>query len=386
MDNKIKVLFRHRSMEMGGVEKVLLSIINHLDQDKFETTVLLNLNQGELRDEFPPHVKKITLAKGREEMSQNPLIQKVELFQRSIKLKKFMSQPALIDENILKEKYDIEVAMTYNDFPLVLNSTNKESKKIGWFHSEINLKGFEPLVPNILKSFPKFHHMVYCSQKIADLMHENHPTLDYPKESVITNAIPAEEIKIKALETVNDFPKNHLPIFVSIGRLHTRKGYHTLMNAHARLIKDGFPHQIIIVGDGEEKQNLLHQRAELGAENTFLLLGNKMNPYPYLKNSDFFILPSKSEAWPLVLAEALILQKPTIATDCGDVADVLDHDKTGLLILHDEDEMYHAMKRFLTEPTLIKSFQENLKSIDEKFDNQKIFKKIESLLENIIKD
>ena len=51
-NNKIKILFRHRSMEMGGVEKVMLSVLNNLDKEKFEMTVLLNLNQGVLRNEF----------------------------------------------------------------------------------------------------------------------------------------------------------------------------------------------------------------------------------------------------------------------------------------------------------------------------------------------
>ena len=52
-NKKIKILFRHRSMEMGGVEKVLLSLLNNLNPELFDLTVLLNLNQGELRNEFP---------------------------------------------------------------------------------------------------------------------------------------------------------------------------------------------------------------------------------------------------------------------------------------------------------------------------------------------
>ena len=71
---KIKILFRHRSMEMGGVEKVLLSIINNLDPIIFDITVCLNINQGELRNEFPSHVRKVSLAKGREDMSKNSLL------------------------------------------------------------------------------------------------------------------------------------------------------------------------------------------------------------------------------------------------------------------------------------------------------------------------
>ena len=85
---KIKLLFRHRSMEMGGVEKVMLSLLNNLNPEKFEMTVLLNLNQGELRDEFPANVRKVYLADGKEDFSKNKLIQKFQLFLRKRKLEK----------------------------------------------------------------------------------------------------------------------------------------------------------------------------------------------------------------------------------------------------------------------------------------------------------
>ena len=79
---KIKILFRHRSMEMGGVEKVMLSLLNNLDKEKFDMTVLLSLNQGELRNEFPHHVRKIYLVDGKEDLSTNPVLQKIQLLQR----------------------------------------------------------------------------------------------------------------------------------------------------------------------------------------------------------------------------------------------------------------------------------------------------------------
>lgn len=68
-NNKIKVLFRHRSMEMGGVEKVVLSMLNHLNKDKFDMTICLNMNQGELRNEIPAHVRKVHLTEGRDRKS-----------------------------------------------------------------------------------------------------------------------------------------------------------------------------------------------------------------------------------------------------------------------------------------------------------------------------
>ncbi len=379
---KIKILFRHRSMEMGGVEKVMLSLLNNLNREKFEITVCLNLNQGELRNEFPNDVRKVYLADGKEDFSNNFLLQKIQLLKRKRTLSRYEKNPELIDKNILKENYDIEIGMTYNDFEMVLNSSNKKSKKIGWFHSEINIKGFEILVPKILEQFPKFDQMVYCSQRIHDLMHIHHSELKYPKEKVIINAIPIEEIRKKAETPAENLPEGKN--FISIGRLHKRKGYHKLIEAHKKLIDEGVPHNIIIIGDGEEKENLLKLITENKVEKSFLLFGNRMNPYPYLKKADFFILPSQSEAWPLVIAEALLLHKPTIATNSGDVATMIKNEETGLIINYEVEEMYLAMKRFLTDENLVSKIKENLRSIDEKFDNSKIFREVEEMLIGIL--
>ena len=381
-NKKIKILFRHRSMEMGGVEKVMLSLLNNLDREKFEMTVLLNLNQGELRNEFPAHVRKVYLTDGKEDFSKNKLLQKVQLFKRIRTLEKFRKNPQIIDKEILKENYDIEIGMTYNDFESVLNSTNKNSKKIGWFHSEINVVKLQPLVPKILEHFPQFDEIIYCSEKIKTIMHEHYPNLNYPSESVIINAIPIEEIKKKSEEKIPEFDKK--PTFVSVGRLHTRKGYHKLMDAHKQLLDEGFEHSVIIIGDGEELPNLLAQQKKLGVEETFIFAGNKMNPYPYIKNADFFIMPSESEAWPLVLAEALILQKPTIATDTGDVASMIENKKTGYLINYNTEEIYASMKEFLTNKNLISEIRKNLLTIENQFDSKKIFDKVEAVLLNLI--
>ena len=383
-EKKIKILFRHRSMEMGGVEKVMLSLMNNLDREKFEMTVCLNLNQGELRDEFPSHVRKVYLTDGKEDFSKNKIIQKIQLFQRRQKLEKLRKNPEIVDREYLKENYDIEIGMTYNDFEPVLNSSNKNSKKVGWFHSEIQVPKLQPLVPKILEHFPQFHYMIYCSEKIKNLMHEHYPNLNYPTESVIINAIPIEEIKQKANA---DFllPNAESNIFVSVGRLHTRKGYHKLMDAHKKLLNEGFQHTVLIIGDGEELPNLLEQQKNLGVEKSFVFAGNQMNPYPFIKNADFFIMPSESEAWPLVIAEALILQKPIIATKVGDVESMIEDRKTGYLIDYDTHEIYVAMKEFLTNEQLVSDLRENLTAIEKQFDNKKIFDEVEEIFVNLLK-
>ena len=376
-NKKLKVLFRQRSMEMGGVEKVILSMLNGLDREKFDMTICLNINQGDLRNEIPSHVKKVSIANGKEDFSKNSLIQKLQLAKRKFKLDKAQKNPKIADA-VLKDQFDVEIAPTYATFSSVLNSSNKNSKKIGWFHSDITLPKLQPLVPEILKQIPQFDYFIFGSQQTKDILIETYPTIKIPENQVIRNAIPIEELKKKSKEFVPQFPEK--PIFVSVGRLHSRKGFHKLMEAHAQLLKAGFDHQIIIIGDGEEKTNLKKQAQELGVTESFQLLGSLLNPYPYVKNADFFILPSESESWPLIIADSLILQKPIISTNVGGIPEMIAHDKTGFLVNYEVDEMYDAMKKFMTEPKYVEKIKENLTDIEKQFDNQKIFDAVENII------
>ncbi len=378
---KIKVLFRHRSMEMGGVEKVLLSLLNNLDREKFDMTVCLSINQGELRNEFPMHVRKVYLAEGREDLSKNKWRQKIQLALRNIELKKIAKKPA-IAQNILKENYDVEIATTYAIYGNVLNSVNKNSKKIAWLHSDLTLAGFDPYRAEIFKNLQQFDYVIYGSKQCKEILAEKYPDVKFPPGEVILNAIPIEELKKRAQESPVDF--GEVPTFISVGRLHYRKGYHTLLEAHKKLIDAGFNHQINVIGDGEDWEKLNSRVKELGVGNSFKLLGAKMNPYPYVKNADFYVMPSESEGWPLIIAETLILQKPILATNVGGVPELIEHGKTGFLVEYSVESLYAGMKEFLQNKALVQKIQENLSCIEDQFDNQKIFSAVENVIKKLL--
>ncbi|MDL1913531.1 MAG: glycosyltransferase [Bergeyella sp.] len=376
-NKKIKVLFRNRSLEMGGVERVLLGILNNMNSKKFDCALTLDLYQGELREQIPAHVHLSYLAKGKEDIKKH-FFYKILLVLRRIKLFLLKKIPVVADRWILHNNADIEVAMTYSTFETVLRSPNKKSKKIGWFHSDITVPKLQPRVPKILEQIPKFDYLIWCSQQTKDIFIKTYPTIKLPENKVIVNAIPIEEIKKRAEEFIPDFGTDET-IFVSVGRLHSRKGYHTLMESHKRLITEGFFHKILIIGNGEEKENLEKQIRSLGVEQSFILLGSKSNPFPYVKKANFFILSSESEAWPLAIAEALILQKPTIATDVGGIREMIEHKKNGYLVPYSTEGIYHGIKTFLTDKTLISSIRKELEYSESRFDNEKIFQSIENV-------
>lgn len=377
MEKKIKVLFRHRSMEMGGVEKVVLSMLNNLNKEKFEMTICLNINQGELRNEFPSHIRKVFIAKGKEDFSKNKILNKIQLLKRKIKLEKANKDPRIAD-HILNEKYDVEIATTYSVYKTVLNSTNKNSKKIAWLHSDLTLEGFNPYRDEIFKNMQQFDYIIYGSQQCKDALGEKFPDVKFPPGKVVLNAIPINEIKTKSAEFIPE--RENIPTFISVGRLHFRKGYKTLLEVHKKLLDDGFLHHINIIGDGEDYEELTNRINELNVQNSFKLLGMKLNPYPFVKNSDFYIMPSESEGWPLIIAETLILQKPILATNVGGIPEMITHEKTGYLVEYSEEGLYNGIKKFLNDKNLISEIEENLKNIEEKFDNKKIFNAVEEII------
>ena len=379
MKEKIKVLFRHRSMEMGGVEKVILSLLNNLNKEKFEMTLQVSLYQGELRDKVPSDIRYIKNNKGKEDFSRQSLTRTFQLLVRNLKVRLFNLFPSISDKIYLKEKFDIEIATSYTDFEFVLNSSNKFSKKIGWFHSDITFPKLQPAVPKILNQIPKFDYFIFGSQQTKDIFTQTYPNFKLPENQVILNAIPIEEIKQKAVEFVPDFGTKD-PVFVSVGRLHSRKGYHKLIEVHNKLIKDGFAHKIIIIGDGEEKDNLENLTKMYGVQNSFVLLGSLLNPYPYVKNADFFVMPSESEGWPLIIADTLILKKPILSTAVGGIPEMIRHLENGYLINYDTDEMYNAMKEFLSNTDVIEKIKKGLENSEKQFDNQKIFDAVENII------
>ena len=81
-------------------------------------------------------------------------------------------------------------------------------------------------------------------------------------------------------------------------------------------------HNIIILGEGSERESLENYIRENKLENSIKLLGFKSNPYPYIKNADAYILSSRYEGYPLVLCEALVLNKKIISTDCTGAVEV----------------------------------------------------------------
>jgi glycosyltransferase involved in cell wall biosynthesis len=125
-------------------------------------------------------------------------------------------------------------------------------------------------------------------------------------------------------------------------------------------LDEGFPHRIQILGDGYDFENIKNLKTELGVDETAEMLGFTDNPYPYLKNADFFVLSSRYEGFPTVLFEAITLKKNIIATDVSGVEEMLLNGKLGLIIENSEEGIYSGMKQALSTPNAFDNYQKEL--------------------------
>src|SRR5690606_1050630 len=97
------------------------------------------------------------------------------------------------------------------------------------------------------------------------------------------------------------------------------------------------------------------------------------------------VMPSRSESYPLIIGEVMALGVPIISTNVGGIPEMIDHEVDGYLVNFDEEEIYQAMKRFLTEPELVEKIKKGVAKAPEKFDNQKIYAQITEVFENQFK-
>ena len=116
-------------------------------------------------------------------------------------------------------------------------------------------------------------------------------------------------------QAAQNFFAHHEQVFVNMGRLLKLKGQRHFIKAFAE-VKNKYPNSgIMILGEGEEEENLKKLAKTLGLEQDVFMPGNVKNPFPYLKRANAFVLSSEHEGLPMVLIEAASCGCPVISTD-----------------------------------------------------------------------
>jgi len=141
-----------------------------------------------------------------------------------------------------------------------------------------------------------------------------------------------------------------VPVVVAAGKLKPQKDFVTLLKAFA-LVRGRRRARLVILGEGAQREALEQLASELGIAADVDLPGFVVNPYPYFRNADLFVLSSAWEGLPNVLIEAMACGCPVVATNCPSGPDeILDGGRVGRLVpVADADAMATAMDQLLDE-------------------------------------
>ena len=362
-----KVLFVMPNLAGGGAEKVLVDILNNLDCKKFDITLFLFKKEGVHIDKINKNIKLISIK------------DKFKLVPGRILYKVFEKNPKLFYKLMIKDSYDTEVAFMEGIATKFIGaSKNKNSKKIAWIHIDLFSQHWTNYLFNDKEEenvYSKFNELIFVSND-SKIGFEKLFTTNNVYKKVIYNPIIDEEIIKKSEELTIKYYEFTL---TSVGRLSSQKGYDRLIKAHAKLVNK-YPHKLVIIGEGKERLLLENMIKELGVDRTVELKGFVNNPYPYIKATDVFVSSSRTEGCPLVIGEAIALEKCIIATKiCGPI-ELLENGKYGLICDNDEEGILTSLETILKDKELVRKYELLSKERKEFLNYRKIIKQIEEIL------
>ncbi len=145
-----------------------------------------------------------------------------------------------------------------------------------------------------------------------------------------------------------------------VSRLTEQKGHSTLLKAMSEVVRQFPTVQLVIIGDGELRQNLEQDTVKLGLEKQVHFLGYRQDAAAMMSGLDLFVLPSRWEGFGLVLLEAMAARLPIVATKVSAIPEIVRHGETGLLVpVDDVDALSKAICTLLGQRHLARTMGEN---------------------------
>lgn len=303
-----KLLFSAYSLDVGGIETALVTLLNELAKKQYEITLVLEKKQGIFLEDID---KKIKIIEYLPSNNKNVIFRKIVNLVKRVKF-------------TLKYKNKFDFSASYATYSLPGSFVAKTASKNSalWVHSnymtlfnndknEFN-KFFEQL------NIKQFSKIIFVSNDAKNVFIEQFAELE-EKSIVINNIIDYNKIIKLSEENITEKKEDNITTFLYVGRLTEKDKKVSRIIESAKILKEkNVQFKVIIIGDGKDKKQYTEMVRDYDLEKYVIFLGKKKNPYPYFKISDYLILTSEYEGFPVVYNEAKILNLPVITTNVSD--------------------------------------------------------------------
>lgn len=361
---KKKILFAIHNLELGGIEKAFVNLMDCIDYEKYDVDVLIQQKKGVFLEQLSSKVNILNFKLRKGTTIFHKILNRVKLFFWSKKL---------------SNKYDFSCCYTtwcFNSSKLARAASKNNSL---WIHGDFYLVYNKDInkVREFLdnKEISKFRKIIAISESTKNNLMLVYPNLE-DKVVICHNCCNEKKILEMAEEKIDIEKKDKLVTFVNVSRHdEEQKNLSRIIEASDKLNNEGFNFRVLMIGDGEDTEKYKRMISEKNLESRVALLGKKSNPYPYLKIADASILCSNSEGYGLSNIEAMILGTPVISTDVAGMANVIDG-KFGVIVDKSSEGVYIGMKKII----------ENGFVFNEKYDvnteNSKVITKLDNIINN----
>lgn len=379
---KKKILIVSNSLNCGGIQKSLLSLLATFNYNLHDVELLLLKREGIWLESIPSQVKLLdspdylnytNLTKKTLEYAFKNLFKKNGFF---LFVNVFLSiLRGILKKNMGKErqyfwmrtqkkysnhlqKYDTAIAFSGGQGAYFIIDKVNADNKVLWVHSDYRVYQRDTNCDSIYYS--QFNYIFAVSEVCKQIFCDNFNNL-CNRTNVMNNIISKKTIyELSNQSNVFSRIGNFKIMLISVGRLDPEKGYDLSLLVCKRLVEAGYDFKWYIIGDGIERRNLEKKILELNLKNHFIILGMKENPYPFIKAADIFVHSSKFEGKSVAIDEAKILAKPIVSTNFTTIKDQLQDGINGLVVPITVDGIYDGIVRLMESQELRNKLSEDL--------------------------
>ena len=381
---KKRILVIGPGMQVGGVERSLLGLLNAIDPEIADIDLFLFEHQGEFMKYLPEHINLLPedrlLA-----LSKWPI---VKLFLRGHFFTGAMRLAAKTFSTVASKITDIPNVNTHRCNKWLMPFTKKQQKKYdlalgffgphfyliekvsalkkyGWVHTD-----YSSPYAGVNKSFEepmwsKLDRIICVSDACRFAFIGVFPDLA-DKVAVIENILDPALVRRQAeeLSVSDEMPDDGSMRILSIGRFCKAKAFDEAVPACRKLIDEGYNIRWYIIGYGPDESLIRSLIRTYELQERFIILGKKTNPYPYIQACDLYAQPSRYEGKAVAVREAQILGKPVLITDFETSNSQLDNGVDGHICPMGVEGIVKGIKHMLDNPDLMRRIAENASKRD----------------------
>lgn len=371
------------SLNNGGVQKSLIPLLNLLSKnEKYKISLLLIKKEGEMLSQVPNSIEVLEtpeiLVLG--SMRKNKVMASLKLLNKYGNRSKWEFIKYLfwgiLTRNMEKsrqkfgkyffnsmpgrEKHYDKVLVFQNGIGTYYAADKIQSdEKYVWIHSDYRV--FKRDEKMDLEYFGEFTKIFSISKSCVEILKSTFPTLK-TKIFEVPNLLPISDILNKSKEKIDFVISKEGVNIVSVSRIDENKGYDLAIPAIAKLVQEKKVYKWYIIGDGNYKNKLENLIRKYKLKDNVILTGTLKNPYPYIKQSDIFLHPSRFEGKSVVIEEAKILSKPIVVTNYPTVNDQIQHLKNGYIVEINSNSIYEGLKELIENVELREQLKVNLRN------------------------